>query len=177
MTMTNRTARPRVTLLVGPLLLAAAAAPAAVPPPADPVAARVFGAPELAIENVHQPLARLPRALAERLQPQISALGGAAPADGYYDLRAGRWGTLVLAMPLVPGRGAGNALAWPGPGAPADDAAFKAAVWQAFTSFLEARRGQLGIDTRELQPPSIGSYEDGRLVHVVARRAVNGVPV
>ena len=175
--MTNRTARA-LPLLCGLLLLAVTDAPAAVPPEADALAARAMGAPDLAIQNVLQPPARLPGPMAQRLQAQISALGGST-ADGYYDLRAGRWGTLVLAAPLVPGRGAGNTLTWAalGQARPADDAAYKEAVWRAFKSFLEARRDQLGIDTRELQAPSIGSYENGRLVHVLARRVVDGVPV
>ena len=176
--MTTRAART-LPLLCGLLLLPGPEVPAAVPPPADPLAARAFGTPDLAIENVLQPAARLPRPMAQRLQAQLAALGGASAPDGYYDLRAGRWGTLVLAAPLVPGRGAGNTLTWAGLGerVPADDDARKAAVWRAFRSFLDARRGQLGIDTAELQSPSIGSYENGRLVHVLARRVINGVPV
>jgi hypothetical protein len=160
------------------VLAAAAPAAAAVPPQGDAASARAFGSPDLAIENVHQPLARLPREMALRLQPGIAALGGAAPADGYYDLRAGRWGTLVTSVPLVPGRAAGNALRWAGPGgAPEGDAAYKDAVWRALRSFLDARRDPLGIDVRELGAPSVSSHEGGRLVHVVAPRVVNGVPV
>jgi hypothetical protein len=177
--MTNRNAVTRLAVLSGLLILSAPAAPAAVPPQEDPVAARAFGTPDLAIENTHHPLRQLPRAVALRLQASIASLGGSAPADGYYDLRAGRWGTLVLATPLVPGRGVGNTLTWSALGgrAPADDAAHEAAVWSAFTSFLAARRDALGIDTRELLAPSIGSYENGRLVHVLSRRVVGGVPV
>jgi hypothetical protein len=173
MTMNTRNA-PALAVFV----FAAAPALAAVTPAGDAVAARAFGAPDLAVENVHQPLARLPRALALRLEPQLAALRGAAAPDGYYDLRAGRWGTLVLSVPLVPGRGAGNALTWAAlGGAPAGDAAYADAVRRAFTSFLDARRDPLGIDTGELGAASVSSHDGGRLVQVMIPRVVKGVRV
>jgi len=160
------------------LLFLPASAVAQVPPEGDVVAERGFAAPGLYIPNAHQPLSRLPADLVLRLQPQLDALGVGGNL-GLYDLRAGRWGGLVAATPLVPGAGVGNNLAWAALGqpAPVGDAAYQDAVWQAFRTYLQAHQAQLGIDTAELGSPSVGSYENGRLVHVSAGRVVNGVPV
>ena len=112
-----------------------------------------------------------------RLQPQLNALGVAGNV-GFYDLRAGRWGGLVTSVPLVPGPGVGNNLNWAALGVapPANDAAYKAAVWQAFQDLSQRHGAILGVNPAELGP-SIGSYEKGRLVHVSATRVVNGVTV
>src|SRR6185295_18033842 len=100
------------------------------------------------------------------------------PLIGLYDLRAGHWGSLVLAVPLVPGAGLGNALGWDALGGPpADEAAYRDAVWRAVRGYLDDNRDRLGIDTAELGVPVIGSHENGRLVHVRAGRVVDGVPV
>ncbi len=165
-------------LAAGGLLFGAALGTAQVPPEGDPVAARAHGIPDLHIRNAHQPLSRLPADLALRLQDEVRALGVASDL-AFYDLRAGRWGSLLPAAPLVPGSGVGNTLTWAGLGraAPADDAAYKDAVWRAFTTYLDANRAVLGLDPAELGAPRIGSYENGRLVHVNAGRVVNGVPV
>src|SRR5687768_7092378 len=160
------------------LLLPAARAIGQVEPQGDPVAARQMGHPDLYIRNAQQPVSKLPADLALRLQPQLTALG-ISNNLGFYDLRAGRWGGLVAKKPLVPGPGVGNSLTWAGLGgaAPAGDDAYKAAVWRAFRTWLDANRAILGVDTGELAVPTIGTYENGRLVHVNADRVVNGVPV
>ncbi len=170
----NRTRR----LVVGALMLLPALAGAAVPPEGDPVAALSFEVDGLYLRNVHQPIAKLPPEMAARLGPQLDTLG-VAGALGFYDVRGGRWGTLLPAAPVVPGTGVGNRLTWQGLGlgAPTGDAAYKDAVWQAFRGYLAAHRAQLGIDAAELGPPSIGSYDNGGLVHINVDRVVNGVPV
>ena len=173
MNRTTRTRRLAIASLV--LLFPASLVLGQVAPQGDPVADRQTGVPELAIANAVQPLSKLPAAFVLRLQPQLDALGVAGNL-GFYDLRAGRWGTLVPTKPLVPGSGVGNTLTWPGGAAPIGDA-YKAAVWQAFKAWLDANRSVLGVDTRELPSASIGSYENGRLVNIYAARIVNGVPV
>jgi hypothetical protein len=165
--------------LVVALLVPAGDAGAAVPPQGDPVARRATGHRDLFVRGAHVPLADLPADLAGTLRADLSALGVGAEL-GAYDLRAGRWGSLVTATPLVPGPGVGNTLSWAGLGLaapPADDAAYKDAVRQAFTAYLEAREVELGVDVAELAAPSIGAYEDNRLVHVYAGRVYGGVPV
>ncbi|HEV8611211.1 MAG TPA: CARDB domain-containing protein [Thermoanaerobaculia bacterium] len=160
------------------LVLPASLVLAIQPPQGDPVAARAHGVADLYIANAHQPLSRLSAAVAARLQAQLDTLG--VPSNlAFYDLRAGRWGTLMTTKPLVPGGGVGNSLTWAalGGSTPVGDEGYKAAVWRAFKAWLDANRAILGIDTTQLAAPSLGSYENGRLVHIHADRAINGVPV
>ena len=151
---------------------------AAAPPEGDAVAGRAMGHPDLFVRSVHVPLDQLSEDLAEPLRADLEALGINAEL-GAYDLRAGRWGSLIARVPLVPGPGVGNTLSWAalGRGTPADDAAHNDAVWQAFKAFLEANQTRLGVDTAELGTPRIGTHENNRLVHVYAARVYNGVPV
>src|SRR5688572_32345363 len=93
------------------LLVPMPGAGAAVPAQGDPVASRATGNPDLFVRGAHVPLADLPQALAQSLRADLSALGISAEL-GAYDLRAGRWGSLVSATPLVPGPGVGNTLSW-----------------------------------------------------------------
>lgn len=160
------------------LLLSASLALGQVAPQGDPVAKRQMGVADLYIRNADQPLSTLPADLGLRLRPQLNALGVAGNL-GFYDLRAGVWGGLVAKQPLVPGSGVGNSLTWASLGrtAPVGDEAYKAAVWQAFKAWLDANRVNLEVDTAQLAAPTIGTYENGRLVHVNAKRVVNGVPV
>jgi hypothetical protein len=160
------------------IALAAGDAAAAIPPAADRASARATGHPDLFIHDVHLPLDGLPDALAAGLRAELETLR-VAPPSGHYDVRAGRWGSLVLQTPLVPGPGRGNALTWAGLGlaAPADDAAYTAAVWRALTGWLDAHARVLGVDAAELPTPGIGTYEDRRLTHVYAERVHQGVPV
>lgn len=160
------------------LLLPASGAFAINPPEGDAVAARTYGDPDLYIGNAHQPLSNLPSSLALELEPELVALGVPSTA-GFYDLRSGRWGSLLLAHPLVPGPGVGNSLTWAdlGLSSPAGDAEYKSALWQSFTDWVAANSAILRVDTAELGPPTIGTYENRRLVHAFANRVVNGVPV
>ena len=177
--MTNRETRTIRSLLLAVVLLLPASLLFAInPPQGDAVAKRAHAVTDLYIANSHQPLSRLPVDRALELEPQLNALGVPVNA-GFYDVRAGRWGTLLMAQPMVPGRGVGNSLTWSvlGLSAPATDEAYKDAVRAAFTSWLDANRTTLGVNTAELGPVSVGSYENGRLVHVYAERVVNGVPV
>ncbi|HEX2062424.1 MAG TPA: hypothetical protein VHK90_16920 [Thermoanaerobaculia bacterium] len=166
------------TLAFAAVLLSASALFAIQPPQGDGVAAKAYGVPELYIGNAHQPLARLPLTRALALEPQLTTLG-VPSAAGFYDLRSGRWGTLLLSKPLIPGAGVGNSLTWAllGRTAPAGDAALKEAARQAFTAWLTANRVVLGVDPAQLGSPRIGSYENGRLMHIYAERVVGGVPV
>ena len=93
------------------LLLAASAAQAAVKPPSSPLQEKAFRHPDLERSSPHQPLSSLQPSMAAALGQELAALG--VPADhGFYDVRAGRWGSLILSEPLIPGTGKGNALRW-----------------------------------------------------------------
>ncbi len=153
-------------------------AAAAITPQGDPVESRATGQPGLFPRGIHLPLSDLPQDVASRLSADLSALGIAGDL-GAYDLRAGRWGSLILSVPLVPGSGSGNTLTWAvlGIAPPATDAAYKNAVALAFRSYLQAHQAQLGVSTAELGTPSIGTYENNRIVHVYIGRVFGGVPV
>ncbi len=175
----NTTARGAIALVcasfVVALLLPARDAVAAVPPEGDRVERRVTGHRDLFVRAVHLSLDQLPDELNRKLRDDLSALSVEGEAGGY-DVRAGRWGSLITATPLVPGPGVGNTLGWAA-APPADAAAYKEAVWQAFTAWLETHEAELGVDVAELAPPTIGAHEGNRLVHVHAGRVHEGIPV
>lgn len=164
--------------LTAAVLLSARAVHAAIVPDGDAVSSRATGHPDLFVRSVHLPLDQLPEDLARTLRADLGSLGIAGDL-GAYDLRAGRWGSLIAKAPLVPGPGAGNTLTWAALGlaAPASDSAYKDAVWRAFQTYLQANQALLGVSTSELGAPSIGAYENNRLVHVYAGRVYGGVPV
>ena len=166
------------TLALALLLFPQQAANAAVTPQGDPVAERATGHPDLFVRGIHVPLADLPEELASALRAELSELGISSEL-GAYDVRAGRWGSLIASRPLVPGPGVGNTLTWAALGlvAPTDNAAYRDAVWQAFQAYLQANQSLLGVNTAELGAPSIGTYENNRLVNVYAGRVYGGVPV
>jgi hypothetical protein len=152
---------------------------AQVAPEGASAAARLaFSHPDLFVANVQKPLRDMPAELGQAVRPQLVALGASEDA-AFYDLRAGRWGTLVLSQPLLPGSGAGNELTWSGLGreTPAADSDIKDAAWSAFRAYLERFAGELRVDVREVEPAAVTVREGGRLVQINARRSVDGVPV
>jgi hypothetical protein len=151
---------------------------AAVAPEGDPIASRATAHPDLFVATVHLPLDQLPSSLAATLRVSLSGIS-ANPDLAAFDLRAGRFGSLVAKTPLVPGAGAGNTLTWAKLGrlAPTSDAAYRDAVWQAFKTYLQVNQGVLGVNSAELGAPNVSAYENNRLVHVYAPRVYGGVPV
>src|SRR6187431_907444 len=92
-------------------LLVASSAQAAVKPPDSPLREKAFRHPDLDVRSPLQPLSSLQPATAAPLGQELAALG--VPRErGFYDVRAGRWGSLILSEPLIPGTGKGNALRW-----------------------------------------------------------------
>jgi hypothetical protein len=176
----NRPSALRLTgaLFITVILSRAAIVFAAVAPQGDPVANRAMGHPDLFVASVHLPLAELPQGLAAGLRLSLSGLS-INPDLAAFDVRAGRFGSLVAKTPLVPGPGIGNTLTWAALGrlAPSTDAAYRDAVWQAFRAWLQANQAVLGVAAVELASPSVSSFESNRLVHVYAGRVYGGVPV
>jgi hypothetical protein len=173
-----RTARSACALFLATALAGARIATAAVAPEGDPVAARAMGHPDLFVASVHLPLAEISPALASTLRLSLSRLSVNPDLAGF-DLRAGRFGSLVAKIPLVPGSGVGNSLSWGALGrlAPPTDAAYRDAVWQAFRGWLQANQTVLGVSAAELSSPNVSSYDSNRVVHVYAGRVFGGVPV
>jgi len=170
-------------LWAGILALASPLGAVIAPQQDSPLAAREFALPELRIENYHQPIdslgARLTRSQAGDLARQAELLG-AAPESALYDLRAGKWGTLVLAQPLIPGSGWGNQLQWSQlrAAAPRSPEELEAATWDALRSYLQAYRQELNIELEQLgAAPNVAVHDQGRLIQIRAARQVNGVTV
>jgi hypothetical protein len=111
------------------------------------------------------------------LDADLAALG-AARSTALYDVRAGRWSTLVSSTPLIPGRG--NHLRWSDLGAsdPGGPRALAEPTWAAFWRLLERWQPQLRIDLHEITTrPRVSVAAQGALIHIYAPRMVGGVPV
>ena len=164
--------------LAAALFLSAAASWAAIAPEGDPVASRATGHPDLFVASVHLPIAELSGPLAATLRASLFTLS-VNPDLAAFDVRAGRFGSLVAKIPLVPGPGVGNRLTWAALGrlAPTTDAAYRAAVGQAFRAWLQANAAVLGVSAAEVAAPNVSAYEGNRVVHVYAARVFGGVPV
>ncbi len=135
-----------------------------------------FDDPDMYVLNYYVSPDALSPLVGAGLQAELLALGA---SSGYYDLRAGRWGSLVLARPLVPGNGVGNALTWAqlGISPPESTLELEAAARQAFTDFVTQFSSLLAIDPGELAPFEVTALEGGRLIQINAGRVVGGVPV
>lgn len=166
---------------LGSLLLAVTTSAAFAILPKEPTAldAKAFQIPALRVVSTPQAPAMLGAVTAAQSQPVLSTLG-ASPSTAFLDSRSGRWTTLMLSQPLIPGSGAGNSLQWSAlgvTGAPAE-AAIGNAAWQGLRSYLATHQDLLGIAADELgDNPSVGNQETGRLIQIHAPREVDGVRV
>jgi hypothetical protein len=153
----------------------------------------VYFHPELGLPAQARPLDKLAAPLAASLRDDLRRLAGSRDGSGprildadaperapaLYDLRSGRWDTIVLAKPLVPGNGLGNDLTWSALRAakPTGDAELKSAVWSAFTAYLGEFRAELGIDAEELGAANVSVADGGRVVQIYSPRRIDGIPV
>src|SRR5690349_18571039 len=114
------------------LLLAAASTEAAVKPPSSALQDKAFRDPDLAFQSSHLPLTNLRLSNTAALEQELATLGVAAD-HGFYDARAGHWGSLILREPLIPGNGRGNSLRWQdvGLGTNPSEAQIKHQAWSA----------------------------------------------
>ncbi|MEM9556377.1 MAG: hypothetical protein AAGC60_19125 [Acidobacteriota bacterium] len=127
-----------------------------------------IGSAALAPDTLATPLAR-----AETLGALGVSTGGA-----FVDPRSGRWATLMLSTPLVPGTG--NAMRWADLAAtgPRDVPALGEATWNAFSDWLGAHADALGVDPAEVAAPGkVSVQRGGDLIHIYAARRVNGLAV
>src|SRR5262245_18896927 len=67
--------------------------------------------PNLFVPEQTKALADLDAATRASLDAVTQTLG-VGRGTAFYDTRVGRWSSLILSRPLVPGRGHGNELAW-----------------------------------------------------------------
>ncbi len=143
--------------------------------------------------SVSRPVDALPTPIRNDLTANLDRLG-VRQEQAQFDLRSGRWATLIITRPLIPGNGVGNQLGWSdlGRDTPSSLAEREAAIWQAFSAFLMAHRDELGFAAEEFGEATITQHgvlpagqhtghQEGRLgsrlVQIHLARQVNGVPV
>ena len=137
-----------------------------------------FKVEELTIENEYREPRELPAQASANAQADLAALGPVA--KGHVDMRGGRWASLLLSEPLVPGKGKGNGLQWAnlGRGAPKNEAELAAAAGRAFKDYLEANDHPLRIDLDELPDPGkVAVHHDGAIIQIYMPRVYEGIRV
>ncbi|MGY6553784.1 MAG: hypothetical protein ACXIUM_04585 [Wenzhouxiangella sp.] len=130
--------------------------------------------------SISRPLDALPAATRSSLSQDLNQLG-VLPQHAQFDQRTGRWSTLIITRPMVPGSGVGNRLSWQdlGRSEPGSLGERQAAVWQAFDAFLADNRAALGFAPEEFGEPTIslhGGFGD-RLTQIHLGRQFNGIEV
>ena len=148
------------TLLVLP-------AEGAVAPADSPLRQKEFRHPGLHITNLERPLGELGPAMAGRGLDLVRL--GAGPGNAFFDWRGGRWASLILSQPLIPGDGKGNTLGSAKVG--------NAEIWKAVSDYVASHKAELRVDLTELASPTIGIFSGGNLVQVHAERVADGIKV
>jgi len=136
---------------------------------------------ELDISHDFRVPAQLPDKAAPDALTDLNVLGLSANA-GMVDVRSGRWATLMLSEPLLPGRGKGNNLNWANFGgkAPKNDNELARQAAQAFRGFIEAASDELRIDVSEMvNPGKVTVHGKGQndSIQIYVPRVINGIPV
>ncbi len=161
-------------LFVLPTLMAALPLVAVVEPEHDGVRDKAYRHPALSIRAHYVPAAEAQALVGSRVTADLEALG-VAPEGAYLDPLGGRWGTLILNHPLLPGDGIENKLESASPRSLAEH---RRAAWDAFTAYLRERQGPLGVDAGELRQPGVVTvHNGGDLVQIYAPRLVGGIEV
>ena len=149
-----------------------------VRPPASPLAAKKFEHPDLSIAHAALPVDRLPATAAAAARQALAALG-VAEQNARLDPRGGRFATLLLSHPLIPGSGRENALTWAALGVaePSEATDLEQAVWRLLRQYLLDHRQELSIDVDELGSPAISINDDGALIQIRVERIYQGFAV
>ena len=172
----NRSGVLRSSMALLFLALTASTLSAQMVPRTRPISERAFRHPDLFVPERTEALKDMDSTVAAGLRPDLAKFG-AAEESVFYDARVGRWSSLILKQPLLPGTGSGNRLSW-GAHAPKDDADLSAQVWTALHAYLQAHQGELKIDLDELfAAPRVAIYDKGNLIFVYVPRVVGGIPV
>ena len=172
----NRSGVLRSSMALLFLALTASTLSAQMAPRTRPISEKAFRHPDLFVPERTEALKDMDSTVAAGLRPDLAKFG-AAEESVFYDARVGRWSSLILKQPLLPGTGSGNRLSW-GAHAPKDDADLSAQVWTALHAYLQAHQGELKIDLNELvAAPRVAIYDKGNLIFVYVPRVVGGIPV
>ena len=137
-----------------------------------------FRHPGLNISRAFRRPNELPPQAAGQAAGDLAALG-AATNGGRVDVRGGRWATLIMARPLIPGKGVGNGLSWAGLGRrkPSTVAALGSATADALRAYLQAYAGQLRLDMNEIAGSKVAVLQDGDLVQLYSPRVFSRISV
>ena len=160
------------------LIASASSVWAQVQPDRAGLGQKEFRHPGLNISRAFRRPNELPPQAAGQAAGDLAALG-AATNGGRVDVRGGRWATLIMARPLIPGKGVGNGLSWAGLGRrkPSTVAALGSATADALRAYLQANAGQLRLDMNEIAGSRVAVLQDGDLVQLYSPRVFSGIPV
>ncbi|MFU8832432.1 MAG: hypothetical protein ACNA7J_09785, partial [Wenzhouxiangella sp.] len=138
---------------------------------------RQFRQAELWWESIYRPVDELPVSLLHSLQPGLDRLA-VKPEHAFFDRRSGRWGTLIITRPMIPGPGVGNDLQWSDLALPEPQSADGAgpAAWRAFSAFLTDHADELRFNPDEFARPNV-SADGERLIRIYLPRQHAGIPV
>ncbi|HEY1251062.1 MAG TPA: hypothetical protein VGH97_07705, partial [Thermoanaerobaculia bacterium] len=136
---------------------------------------KTFHHPDLWVREHQERLTELSSSLQSAAGSDLAKLG-VQPDLGFYDSRVGRFVSLVLREPVIPGTGKGNTLRWEGLGRPTDTA-IQDRAWNGVLGYLQRHNGELRLDLSELGSPRVTVFDKGQLVFVWVPRIVNGVLV
>jgi|GEM_PF-1236373 len=127
--------------------------------------------------NVYRSVNELPAELTQDLVPELGRLN-VHPERAFLDIRTGRWGTLIITRPLIPGTGVENDLQWADLGleTPRNEQERAQAAGIALRSFLSEFSDELGLKDQELAEPRVGAHSE-RLIQAHIPRQRNGIPV
>jgi hypothetical protein len=170
----SRSMRKKLVVVALSAALAHVALALEVPEKAPDVAAKAFKHPDLEIDHRDLALSSLNERAAGELRSSLALLGADAES-ARVDQLSGRFSTLLPAVPLVPGRGVGNGLAW-SKAAPSREEREQAAL-DAFLLYLGRHRAALGIDLAELGGERRIASHDGDLYQLHLERTIDGLPV
>ncbi len=167
------------TRLIGLALALLVALPALAfqPPEQRPLNAFEFRHDSLWWASVYQPLDELPSDWAQARSSDLFELN-VRQDHAFLDARTGRWGTLILTRPMIPGTGVNNDLQWSdfNRPAPRDHQQLMEAAGNAFMRFLRAHEAQLGLAAEEMAPARMQVNGNERIQVYIGRR-VDGIPV
>ncbi len=146
------------------MLLSAGMASAVQPPERWGLAEKQFRHADLDIDAVFRLPADLAKGEGAAMAAADLAALGALEDGGRLDLHGGRWATLILSHPLIPGTGVGNELTWEGLGisTPTTDEALRAAVNDAFNDYLQRNAVALRLDVAELGSARVTVHDERR---------------
>lgn len=152
---------------------------AQVEPDRSGIAQAEFRLDELDIQHSFRSPRQLPTLVTSDAERDLSNLG-LSNESGLIDVRGGRWATLMLSEPLIPGKGKGNHLDWASLGqvTPTNPAAIENAAAQAFRNYVAVASKELRINTNELgSDAKVTLHRNGETIQIYSPRVHDGVKV